>query len=205
MDDVNQHPRKKAIIDVFGKDPENLDELKDCLIKTTQDRENSYGICCGLAWEVRYSPKILNTHSSPIQGVRNFRQTPDLPKSYPGYEGRIWLRYNKKTKRHYGFDHIDHFPVHTGSGGAGGYCGPWKALSNRYDKLSKAQKKQVGMFELYSYNLSFYLMDWPNLQDLTFHRLVNPNTDIPLKHRFLWETTEAHEQATLIEQLYETL
>ena len=73
-----------------------------------------------LSWDLTYRDKIGNTHSCPKSGVQNWGQSPDKPQTYPGWQGRLWLIFNKSSPG-FGSDYTNNTGIHPGTGGYGFY------------------------------------------------------------------------------------
>jgi hypothetical protein len=96
------HPRKQHVLDVFGREPETLDELAYCTIKVIESvKADRWGhsktteTCnvVGFSWDIRDS-MVSNSHSAPLDGVSNWGGKDGLPTVYPGWTGRVWIRYD---------------------------------------------------------------------------------------------------------------
>ncbi len=73
--------------------------------------------------DVKYSPKVSNSHSCPRGGVTNWcAKNPHLPTSYPGFAGRL-EGVLKRDNRHMGQypmgDFLDMIGLRQGTGGGG--------------------------------------------------------------------------------------
>lgn len=194
-------PRKQRVLKAYGREPETLDELAQAVIKTINttrcDRYDSKGLCkvVGFSWDVSYG-MASNSHSAPINGKQNWsRRDKDLPTSYPGWIGRVWIRYSDRlhSGSSSGFSSTLTYP---GTGGAGGYSGPWEAISSaRWKRYGhKSAKDFYPEIDCYSWDYRFYLSDWPALQDdvekqQVYNTLAGIVDNYP-GHKFLWEDTE---------------
>lgn len=189
------HARKKAIIDLWGRDPETLDELAHCVIAVIESRFSKeynkappYKVL-GFAWELRHSNEVSNTHECPLDGVTNWgRRDPTAPSYYPGWVGRVWIRYDGVMA---GSAPFVRTLTHPGTGGYGGYNGPWEKLqlARHYHMQQKNQKNleppPYPELMIFSWDYKFFDSDWPCLgKDRLFDILKE--TDQKL-HRFLWE------------------
>ena len=197
---MNIHPRKQAVIDVWGRDPETLDELAQCAIKVlgTQkhrrysDRDPSIPIkVLGFSWDIAYR-QVSNTHHCPLDGKTNWGgNEPNLPRSYPGWFGRVWVRYSSDASS-------DPFPAtrtHTGTGGGGSYDGPWKRISSaQYNKYGHKRTKNMYPSPcIYSWDYRFFDSDWPNLNKGRIFDILKGNTGLE-PHKFLREDPETVER-----------
>jgi hypothetical protein len=194
--DPNMHPRKKLVIDTFGKEPENLDELAHCIIKLIETRstENwSTGLkeqckVVGFAWKI-YQGNVSNSHSAPLGGIHNFMRDKDLPVSYPGWMGRVWIRYynpgcSPSSEQFY------NTLTYPGTGGGGSYDGPWENIYKRhYNTLGPKGDPAYPAPQLCSWDYRIYMSDWPALHDdfekqKIFDKLAGRHT--ANMHDFLW-------------------
>jgi hypothetical protein len=95
-----------------------------------------------------------------------------------------------------------------GTGGVGGYNGPWEAVSvarwkrHGYSKTKKTYPK----INCYSWNYKIFLSDWPGLQtgieqQRIVDKLAGVVTRAGIQHRFLWEDpiTKAADAAFIAE------
>ena len=100
---VFDHPRKKRTMEVFGKDPTTMDEyFQMCIdvMNATLEKNNENATVLGFAVKLTHSKKVSNSHSAPLLGVRNFSNygaEKDRPTSYPGWQGRVWIRYSARV------------------------------------------------------------------------------------------------------------
>ena len=85
---------KDNILKINGGEPRSLDELVSCVIKVI----NTVTPVKGFAWDIRKG-EVSNSHDCPMDGVTNWsRSDTSLPTSYPGWCGRVWIRYDSYTK-----------------------------------------------------------------------------------------------------------
>ena len=190
---------KDRLLKIYGKEPESLDELARCVIKviseqkSTRDASSRKCNVVGFCWDIVHSPRISNTHSSPIDGVTNWGSKPDKPTGYPGWTGRVWIRYEQEYPT-FSSDPFSATLTHPGTGGFGSYNGPWEQISTAYYK--RHGHKVASKFNrpaVYSWDYRFYQSDWPVLSDEInklemFHKLAGTNTN--KKHYFLWEDSD---------------
>jgi len=197
------HPKKKHIIDVYGKEPETLDELAQCVIAVIEAEKNTDNWprknsrtknfkVDGFAWDIHWIDRVPNTHSSPINGIQNWEKEPNKPFGYPGWTGRVWIRY-KEEPVGFGSDAFARTLTYTGTGGAGGYQGPWEEIgAARFKRFERSlTKAHYSRIPSYSWDYRIYQSDWPIIdekirQDLMFHKLAD--TQMPaIRHKFLWQ------------------
>jgi len=195
------HPTKQKILDVIGSEPATLDELGNSLIKFLNtntfssrfDRKIYHGLnVVGLRWQVSYNHNVSNTHNCPLSGVTNWQCENDKPRGYPGFSGRIWVRYEKHLDM-WGSEGIEKYLGHTGSGGAT-EGGPWSHIAKEYYTYYGARKRNKNNQPfnepvIYSWDYRFYIDDWPLIakmveQKQTFELLKS--TKFKMDHTFMW-------------------
>jgi hypothetical protein len=120
---------KKPIVDLYGKEPETLDELAECVIKVMNQRSD----VLGFQWDMWYSKCVSNTHNSPIGKPTNWGCNDDLPRGYPGWAGRVWFRIRDRNS--FGSEVLANTLTYTGTGGYGGYHGPWENIGEALYEL----------------------------------------------------------------------
>lgn len=164
------HPKKLYVNGIFGKEPESLEELFFCVIKVIEShKEHSSGKMInmpkvlGFAWELTHG-QVSNSHNCPLDGKFNWTRDPSEPQFYPGWMGRVWIRY-AETPVSFGSSPFNYSLTYTGTGGWGTYDGPWQTISSARFKKSVKQnhvdrKRQPNC---YSWDYRFYDSDWPKL------------------------------------------
>ena len=200
------HPRKQEILDIVGKEPETLDELAKCVIAVIESQDNTdrwkkktttpnkFKVV-GFKWDITYGD-ISNSHSSPLSGVQNWGCRDDSgPTSYPGWHGRCWIRY-RDYPHSFGSTPFEKTLTHTGSGGGGGYDGPWEEVSSmRYCRYGhKEAKNPYPKIECYSWYYRIYEDDWPELkkrirEDRMWSEIAGTK-DPKMHHEFEWYDPE---------------
>jgi hypothetical protein len=110
--------------------------------------------------DLRYSPKVTNTHHCPKNGVTNFSVESHLPKYYPGWYGRIWFTVYKQKKSK---DYFTKYKVHTGTGGYGLYDRPITTIPCF---------KLLGI-DPYSYGVKLFVDDFPTIKSASLLELNN--------------------------------
>lgn len=151
----------------------------DQIGNSVRDHINSRCPLLGIKWNVEHITSVSNTHSHPQNGVENWHCRRDKPHGYPGWDGRLWLRY-KQHCEHFGSDVVDGSLTYAGTGGAGDYNGPW-----RYP-----------IPHTFSWDYRFYDSDFEKLEELISiahaQRLVflddwhDHNLTLP-QHIYFWE------------------
>jgi hypothetical protein len=141
----------------------------------------------GFAWDVRHGI-VSNSHSAPQSGVRNWGSDPTKPMGYPGWGGRVWIRYRKETPK-FGNESFLSTLTYTGSGGFGSYDGPWAEISTA--QFKNCLKFSYPEPQVYSWDYRFYDSDWPLLTtNLEKQALFDTIRDSKLSgfrpHRFSW-------------------
>jgi hypothetical protein len=198
------HPRKQRVLDVFGRDPETLDELAHCVIKVIEScgarshwnhdpakQENCKVV--GFSWNI--SPgQVSNSHSAPLDGVTNWGGNPGKPSGYPGWNGRVWIRYYNPGLSP-SSDAFNSTLTYPGTGGGGAYGGPWESIEHAYWVLSCKKHKSIKDAlrpQLCSWDYRIYLSDWPALgadieKQKVVDRLSGKVDALQKPHHFLWE------------------
>jgi hypothetical protein len=196
----NIDPRKQRILDAYGKEPETLDELARCVIKTVETQPSGRGknvkLCkvVGFAWNLTFGD-VSNSHSCPMNGVTNWcNRDKSCPSNYPGWNGRVWIRYAEEPAS-FSNGPLSVTLTHTGTGGGGSYNGVWKSVStarwNRYG--FKSPKNAYPEIACYSWDYRIYASDWPLIgleieKQQLFDKLVG--NVFRHDHTFLWEDPE---------------
>ena len=154
---------------VYGTEPKTMDELADCVIKLINSYKDSWGNMnprvVGFEWDLQYSSKVSNSHSAPEDGTTNWRGEKGIPTGYPGFVGRVWVRFAENNEIiGYGSDPFAITLTHTGSGGVG-HGGMW------------------------TWDYKIFLSDWPEIENLiNQQRCWNliAGEDFKFSHKFLW-------------------
>lgn len=180
------HPLQQKIIKVYGHEPQTLDELAQAVIAVAQ--LNCRNTLVGFHWNIVYRDLVSNSHDSPIGQPQNWGRDPNLPRGYPGFSGRVWYRFSSSHCRPPGGD-LNNTLTYTGSGGYGGYDGPWERLCHRVYQHQKKCKTSIDV-HCYSYDYRFFLSDWPLVENMvgqeqTFALLSDK--DFRCEHRFGWD------------------
>lgn len=173
-----------------------LDQVAQTVMGKVQKKTN--GNLVGFWWNVRFSPLVSNSHASPVGFPRNWDRKVDRPLGYPGWLGRVWVRY--RQVRGFASDGLLGTLTHTGGGGYGAYDGPWNDLSLRVYRKNKtlARENRIPEPNIYSYDYSFFLEDWPELKYWhekaeTLGALMDQDL-VPEFHRFGWDDPEQTQQ-----------
>jgi len=122
------HQKQQHIKDIYGKEPETLDELAEACIAVIG--HNSVPVV-GFAWNIETDARVSNSHDAPVDGYTNWggdNHRGDV-KSYPGFRGRVWIRYETDPDFMRCSENFNKTLTHTGSGGGGSYDGLWTNIS----------------------------------------------------------------------------
>jgi len=157
------HNRIQHIANIYGKHPENLNEIFDAVKATV----NESRAVAGLSWKVSYRNNVGNTHCAPIGKAQNWSsRDPNLPTGYPGFQGRVWVRFtNDSDKSGFGSDPFRNSLTYTGTGGFGGYGGPWEEFASKRYRAPKRFKQLAPEPQIYSWDYKFFLEDFPAFAD----------------------------------------
>jgi hypothetical protein len=179
------------VIKLYGKEPATLDELAEAIIaiinnhnprawSTRSDKQNVPDKLnvLGFAWNISYNDKVSNSHSAPRSGKTNWGgRTEGAPSNYPGFQGRVWIRYDSNKDFGFGSDPFRETMSHTGTGGGGSYDGEWKAIASAHFKTyGHNRKSPILRPELFSWDYKIFLDDWP-LSGPLIKELISKETD----------------------------
>lgn len=187
---------KQTLVEDFFE-PATLDELAQFVILAI--RKTGAPIT-GLSWQIDFTPRVSNTHCCPIGEERNWYQTDDKPKFFPGFVGRVWVRYDSEVKRNisFGSSPFGSTLTYTGTGGFGAYDGPWKAIGSKVYRARLAGNQSIPEPRYFSWDYKIFLQDWPLLEDWIGQEQVMhvlAGTEGPkYRHHFLWEDPDMVEQ-----------
>ena len=201
---------KENWLKIVGKEPANLDELFEGVIHvlnhTLAAQEHSKGrnYVVGLKWDVRYSSTVSNSHSAPLSGRMNWgRKDAKVPSSYPGFTGRVWVRY-KHEPNSFGSDPFGLTLTHTGTGGYGSYDGPWSNISKAYYCADGKLKSKAYEPACYSWDFRFFLDDFPlikrRIEKQETLEAIRGNQAV-IYHDKLWEDPDTAAQDEKLIQL----
>lgn len=210
---------KDRIVEKCGE-PATLDELAHTCIKMVETYDNvrqprdrrrkrlppEYIKVVGFAWEVRYGD-VSNSHSCPIDGVENWgNRYAGEPTSYKGWNGRVWIRYSTDVNS-FGSDPMRSTLTYTGTGGIGGYSGPWETINS---VVYHARMKDLGIEYptpvCYSWDYRFFASDWPLIAEEYEKKIAwaeLSNTAIPdMRHKFEWNDPDVLAADNEFKRLY---
>ena len=178
---------RARVLNLYGKEPETMSEVAEAIILLANDnvksidREKQDLKLIGFKWELTYSNQVSNSHNCPILGITNWRHSdhPERPTSYPGFFGRLWVRYNQEPKS-FGSRPIDKTCLHTGTGGIGHYNGcPWKDAATKEIKVIP-----------FSWDVKLFINDWPKIEEQIVMLKLVSDTETFRRHVYIWEDPE---------------
>jgi hypothetical protein len=159
--------RQQNIIRTYGREPSTLTEIGEAVLAVMQACTDNNIV--GFAWRLDHSDCVSNSHSAPLSGQRNHMRKPEVRLGYPGWAGRVWIRYGRAPAQTWGSSAFDSTLTHTGCGGYGAYDGPWERVSNWYYRAGKSGelgqlRLPISEPKIYSYDYRLYDSDWPGLE-----------------------------------------
>jgi len=140
-----------------------------------------------MAAELMWSDGVPNVDACPRNGVKNWSGNPDLPKSYPGWWGTVWINYNKNPAG-WASSPLDANRIYTVPSGSGFSNSPWYRLKDALDK--KRYRLELHCF---SYSCKIFAADYPELVKIynierSLEILEGVGND--RQCNFTWETPE---------------
>ena len=202
-------PNKLYAQAIYGSEPTTMDELGPAIIQILNQHseirisgknriESPKTRCVGLSWDLTHHDHVSNSHSGPEGFPQNFMRKEGVPTGYPGWSGRVWVRYVRQDGYSFGSDPFRRALFHTGTGGGGSYNGPWEQVSHlRYKRYG--HQRGANMYPeicCFSWDCRMYDSDWPDItanllgqyeKECMWATLNDKPLPSPLKHRFLWE------------------
>ena len=206
-------PNKKYAQSIYGDEPKTMDELGFAVIKVLNEHrerrltkvnrktvyiESPKTRCVGLSWSIVHSEQVSNSHSSPEGYPQNFMRKEGVPTSYPGWTGRVWVRYESEQGYGFGSDPFNRSLTHTGTGGGGPYNGPWESVyAARWQR--HGHSRAAGLFppvNCFSWDFRIFDADWPLVteniidqyeKDVMWATLGNKSQPLPPTHTFFWD------------------
>ena len=163
------HKRHQNIIDIYGKQPETLDEIAEACIAVISKESVKV---VGFAWSIKHKSKVSNSHSAPLDGYSNWggSDTRGPVRHYPGFAGRVWIRYESDPDFMSMSDSFAATLTHTGTGGGGSYEGLWSTISTAEYRTQTHPKdrrhKTIHAYpavRCYSFDYRFFQSDFPLL------------------------------------------
>ena len=132
----------------------SVDDISSWILKNGHALNKSICRCsnkhCGFTisdinWSIEYSETISNSHSCPINGVKNFYRRTDIAQYYPGWKGTLHFKTTNSNRCRFFSEIFDKMHVHLGSGSGNSayyssmvnlYEEDWPSMA-AYDKLIK--------------------------------------------------------------------
>lgn len=188
--------KRDALFKKYGE-PTNMEELARFVVNASNDKLPKREHIVGIYWEVRYGD-VGCTHSAPIMGEQNWSGKLDLPRSYKGFSGRVWIR--KKIENDFCSlsERIAKSYTYTGSGGGGAYNGPWTKLSHmhsQYHGMGRVSPEEK--LNIFSWDYRMYADDFPFMsqfeEEIIISRLKDEKPPI-IKSSVFWESEATKEQ-----------
>lgn len=185
-------------------EPTNMEELALFVVNVSNHLKTEKQLITGIAWSVT-SRHVSNTHHSPITGVKNWRGDHNLPRSYNGFYGRLWIRKNGEDEFISLSERIAKSFTYTGSGGGGSYNGPWGDLEQQYIK-HKGLPESRNELRLFSWDYRFYTDDFPFLlqyeEDKLFVMMQGSNKEPEFKSEVFWESEDVKKKDEIFRKEY---
>ena len=180
---------KNNLIKTWGREPTSLDDLAECCIAVinqwlTDNGEDNRVV--GFSWDIRLDKSVSNSHNCPINGDTNWDRDPDKPLGYPGYYGRVWIRYANKIAS-FGSKPFESTLTYPGTGGGGSYGGPWQAINAlRYDRHGYATGPDLyPVPKIYSWDYKFFIHDFEGLEHWINWLILQDKSYAT--HRYTWQ------------------
>jgi hypothetical protein len=190
---------KQRWLEIVGAEPRDLDELAQGVIQVinsqpaTRSGRGRRVQVAGLQWQINFG-QVSNSHDRPIQGISNWDcRVHGARCHYPGWHGRVWVRYTRPIDS-FGSDPWRSTLTWTGTGGFGGYDGPWSGIAGLWYRAAREIQKQYPEPQIYSWDFRFFLQDWPLLERWVeaqrIEAILRGQKPPGLDHRFLWQDPE---------------
>lgn len=116
-----------------------------------------------LVLDLTYADNVSNSHCAPFNKDTNWEGKKDIPRSYPGWQGRIWVgtqspikdgRYPNRDIS----DFLKNIGIHTGTGGSGEYHLPTIVTKNM------AWLPVRDYFSCWGWDVKIFLEDWISIK-----------------------------------------
>lgn len=161
-----KHNRYDRLLSEYAKPIKSMHDLMQfCIFIINQECAEYNTRVAGLHIDTLYKTRVSNTHSCPIIGSTNFHQSATRANGYPGFSGRIWLRFasNLDLKKATNMRRVSSFSMntrstilHTGTGGYGTYDNEaWEELFYAH----RCEKTDDFYFYPLSYDVKFFMHD----------------------------------------------
>lgn len=199
---MKNKPIKTSILKQFSREPTTMDELAQLVIDITDHKVKKHQVrVVGFAWNLGRSSSVSNSHNSPEGYPQNWGGKKGLPDGYPGWQGRVWIRYSPSCLPSFGSDPIRHTLTHTGTGGGGTYNGPWELINaTRFKYLGNRSLNRDIYPEIncYSWDYKIFDYDWPLIaeayeKDKVWSILSEQKPNLSPHHQFKWTDPEVEE------------
>lgn len=109
----------------------------------------------GLVWDIEWKDLVSNSHSAPKGYPRNWHVDDDKPRGYPGWQGGVWIRFDKDPEFMRLNQNLSVQGLHLGTGGGGSYSGIWTDLT------SVAYRSDKGQIHCFSWDCKIFDFDFP--------------------------------------------
>lgn len=142
------------------EEPATFTEVLHCMIDTINETQSAFFVNF-LAVEFTYSEKVSNSHSAPMHHPTNWcARNKQLPTHFPGWEGRGWVCYERKSKHHSYWisDVLEAVGFCTGTGGGGTYD-----FTNKFSAMRELRHKTFTPDNMASWDCRIWEDDWPGL------------------------------------------
>lgn len=180
------------------KDVTSLQDLGDNVVKEINYGFGGKNKVILLKWEVKYDESVSNTHSAPKFKNTNWGCDPELPRGYPGWEGRVWIIYQADPRKPGFHNPLRIQRIHTGTGGYGHY--------SNSSKWCVALTRE--MYPL-SWDVRFFADDFPKVkellepQEIELQKALNIEYPKLATHTYLYVDEQSRsEQCLTIAQKY---
>lgn len=191
--------KRDSMFEKYGE-PISLEELAIFVVNVSNDElPKKQHITGGISWDINYG-YVYNTFESPINGVVNYYSEPELPTSYDGFFGTIWIRATYDTKLPIS-RRIENSFTYTGVGGYGCYGGPWSDLER--DLISNKNLDFCKeYFSIYSWDYRFFIEDFPllfkKIEEEKIISIMQGEKIFCKNNKFFWQNEEVTKQDELI-------
>lgn len=157
----NHRPMTK--LSYYDKSPQSLKELINLAVSRINEQIKPDNHVVYLAWQGMFSETVSCSHHAPKGKLTNWGgMKSDIPKSYPGWQGRVWVSTLYSINRHKTFINVmENTGISSGTGGYGLYNLPeWVNINPKFRKLNTNRH-----FEHYplSWDSRIFEMDFPEL------------------------------------------
>ena len=152
------------MVSTYGE-PTTLDELFEAVRLTLVDKLKRARVI-GFAWNIAYMENVRCSHCSPAGELNNWSGNDEgRPKSFPGWQGRVWIRTANDPKGWLS-ENFSQTLTYPGTGGGGSYEGPWRGVSEAryraygYSKAAAGEKRYPEV-RSWSWDYKIFSKDFP--------------------------------------------